>query len=93
MSGLGEASTHRQPARASERRDAGGGAESRNERERWVEAKAVAKHLAVTEFWVREMAKQGEIPATKIGAYWRFRISEIDTAMTRRRSLVHRRRA
>ena len=49
--------------------------------ERWVTADDVAAHLAVTPYWVREMAKRGDLPATKIGNYWRFRISEVDDAM------------
>lgn len=83
----------RQPASASVRRVAGGGGGvSAIAREPWVGAAVVAKHLAVTEFWVREMARNGSIPATKIGAYWRFRISDVDDAMLARRSEVKVRR-
>lgn len=87
------AAPNRQPASASERRVAGGGAERRPDiREAWVTAADVAEHLSVTEFWVREMARDGAIPATKIGAYWRFRISDVDEAMLARRSEVKVRR-
>ncbi len=87
------AAPNRQPASASERRVAGGGAEVRTTaREAWVTAGDVADHLSVTEFWVRDMARSGGIPATKIGAYWRFRISDVDEAMLARRSEVKGRR-
>ncbi len=54
--------------------------------ERWVTAADVAEHLAMTTYWVREMAKHGELPGTKIGKWWRFRISEVDAAMEARRA-------
>lgn len=85
-----EVATHHLPARASERRDAGGDAGRGNER--WVDAGEVAKHLGVTEFWVRDMARTGELPGAKIGAYWRFRISDVDEAMVARRTEIKARR-
>lgn len=60
--------------------------------ERWVTADEVAEHISMTPYWVREMAKRGELPATKIGAYWRFRISEVDVAMERRANTPRTRR-
>lgn len=93
MNGHEKAAPNRQPASASERRVAGGGAEVQTTaREPWVGAGEVAEHLSVTEFWVREMARNGSIPATKIGAYWRFRISDVDEAMLARRSEIAVRR-
>lgn len=52
--------------------------------ERWVTADDVAAHISMTPYWVREMAKRGELPAAKFGNYWRFRISQVDAAMTER---------
>lgn len=60
--------------------------------ERWVTSEDVAEHLSVTTYWVREMAKRGDLPATKIGMYWRFRISEVDEAMALRRATPRTRR-
>lgn len=90
MTELCDATQHHLPTRASVRRDVGGGDGRGNET--WVDAEAVARHLDVTECWVREMARNAEIPAVKIGAYWRFRISEIDEAMVARQSEVRVRR-
>lgn len=87
MNAFGGAAPDRQPATASERRVAVGGAEESAATEPWVSAAEVAAHLAVTEFWVREMARSAEIPGVKIGAYWRFRLSDIDAAMEARQSL------
>lgn len=60
--------------------------------ERWVTAEEVAAHLAVTPYWVREMAKRGELPGVKFGAYWRFRISAIDAAVEARANAPRTRR-
>lgn len=84
MKRRGDAAQHHLPAQASERRDAGGDDGRGNEP--WVGANEVARHLNVTEYWVREMARCAEIPGVKIGAYWRFRLSDIDTAMVSRRT-------
>jgi excisionase family DNA binding protein len=60
--------------------------------ERWVTAEEVAAHLSMTPYWVREMAKRGELPGTKIGVYWRFRLSEVDEAMAARQQTPRTRR-
>ena len=54
------------------------------DRERWVSADEIAEHLSMTPQWVREMARDGELPGVKFGIYWRFRISQIDKEMERR---------
>ena len=43
-----------------------------------VTAEEVADFLAVSEAWVAEQARAGDIPAIKLGRYWRFRMSEIE---------------
>ncbi len=60
--------------------------------EGWVSADEVAEHLSMTAHWVREMAKRGELPAVKFGAYWRFRISTVDQSMTERQQTPRTRR-
>lgn len=60
--------------------------------ERWVTADDVAAHISMTPYWVREMAKRGELPAAKFGAFWRFRISEVDEAMAERQQTPRTRR-
>ena len=42
----------------------------------------VAAYLSVSEAWVAEQARAGDIPALKLGRYWRFRRSEIDQWLT-----------
>lgn len=42
----------------------------------------VAAYLAVSEAWVAEQARAGDIPALKLGRYWRFRRSEIEQWLT-----------
>ncbi|MFN8163894.1 MAG: helix-turn-helix domain-containing protein [Solirubrobacterales bacterium] len=42
-----------------------------------ITAEEVAAHLSVSEAWVAEQARAGEIPAIKLGRYWRFRLGEI----------------
>lgn len=54
------------------------------DQERWVSADEIAEHLSMTPQWVREMARDGELPGVKLGIYWRFRISLIDEEMERR---------
>ena len=42
----------------------------------------VAKYLSLTQETVRTMAREGKIPAFKIGRNWRFRQSEIKKSLT-----------
>ncbi|MBI2690576.1 MAG: hypothetical protein HYX29_01330 [Solirubrobacterales bacterium] len=39
----------------------------------------------MTQHWIREMARCGQLPGVKIGAYWRFRLTDVDAAMLSRR--------
>jgi excisionase family DNA binding protein len=57
-----------------------------------ITAEEVAAYLAVSEAWVAEQARAGEIPAIKLGRYWRFRMSEIEEWLTARSSTVYKRR-
>lgn len=52
----------------------------------------VADYLSVSPAWVQEQARSGDIPAIKLGRYWRFRMSEIETWLTARSSTVYKRR-
>lgn len=61
-------------------------------RERWVDVETVAAFLSVTPYWVRKMAVRGEIPGSKFGRYWRFRLSDVDAAMKERAELPRKRR-
>ncbi|MCP4987093.1 MAG: helix-turn-helix domain-containing protein [Colwellia sp.] len=48
------------------------------DRERTVAEMATI--LRVSEVWVRELARRGEIPATKKGHYWYFNSTEVSSA-------------
>jgi len=52
------------------------------EPEPWVGVPEVAKHLDKGAYTIREMAKNGTIPATKLGSEWRFKLSLIDEKLT-----------
>lgn len=52
--------------------------------ERWVDVKTVAEHLGKKPYTVRELAKAGAIPATKLGSEWRFKLSLIDEHLTQK---------
>jgi excisionase family DNA binding protein len=53
----------------------------------------VASYLAVSEDWIAEQARAGEIPAIKLGRYWRFRMSEIEEWLTTKASSTYKRRS
>lgn len=53
----------------------------------------VAETLCVTEHWVREKAREGEIPAIKLGRYWRFSEPVIEAWLTERQSSTYKRRS
>lgn len=53
----------------------------------------VAEILSVTEHWVRQKAREGEIPAIKLGRYWRFSRSAIEAWLTDRQSSTYKRRS
>ncbi|HPD60807.1 MAG TPA: helix-turn-helix domain-containing protein [Thermodesulfobacteriota bacterium] len=45
---------------------------------RWMTVKNLAEYLQLSMDLVYKMAQQGKIPASKIGAQWRFKREEID---------------
>jgi excisionase family DNA binding protein len=44
----------------------------------WMTVKDVAKYLQLSMDMIYKMAQQGKLPASKIGAQWRFKREEID---------------
>jgi excisionase family DNA binding protein len=60
---------------------------------RLLTAEEVADWLAVTPTWVHEMARSGEIPAIKLGRYWRFSRSAIEDWLAERAQRTHGRRS
>jgi len=46
--------------------------------ESWMTVRDVAKYLQLSMDMIYKMAQQGKIPASKIGAQWRFKREEID---------------
>lgn len=46
--------------------------------DRLLDAYEVAGWLSVTPAWVHEMARSGDIPAIKLGKYWRFSRQSIE---------------
>jgi excisionase family DNA binding protein len=44
----------------------------------WMTVKDVSKYLQLSMDMIYKMAQQGKIPASKIGAQWRFKREEID---------------
>lgn len=61
--------------------------------DRLLDAEQVADWLAVTPAWVHEMARNGEMPAIKLGRYWRFSRQAIETWLVERSQLRHERSA
>ena len=45
---------------------------------RLLTAKQVADQLQITEAWVHEQCRQGDMPYVSLGRYRRFRASDID---------------
>jgi hypothetical protein len=48
-----------------------------------MNAKKLAEHLAVPEFWIREQARIGELPSIKLGHYVRFRLDDVQRHISR----------
>jgi excisionase family DNA binding protein len=46
--------------------------------ESWMTVRDVAKYLQLSMDMIYKMAQQGKLPASKIGAQWRFKREEID---------------
>jgi excisionase family DNA binding protein len=60
--------------------------------DRLLDAEAVADWLSVTPAWVHEMARNGEMPAIKLGRYWRFSRQAIEAWLVERAQATHARR-
>ena len=58
---------------------------------RWMTVKELAGYLRVSDDLIYQMAQNGRIPASKIGAQWRFDGEEIDDWMRRQRPGLGRR--
>jgi len=52
----------------------------------------VAEWLKVTPDWVKEMARDGEMPAMKLGRYWRFDRDAVADWLVERQQRTHTRR-
>lgn len=61
--------------------------------DRLLDAEQVADWLSVTPAWVHEMARNGEMPAMKLGRYWRFSRQAIEEWLIERAHATHERRA
>ena len=46
--------------------------------DRWMTVEDVAEYLQLSMDMIYKMAQQGKLPASKIGAQWRFKREEID---------------
>lgn len=55
-------------------------------------AQEVAAWLRVTPGWVKEMARDGEMPAMKLGRYWRFDRDAVNAWLVECQQRVHIRR-
>lgn len=50
-----------------------------NINEKWVGINEVAEHIGVTAETIRNWIKKTDIPASKVGRQWKFKISEVDS--------------
>lgn len=55
-----------------------------------VTPKEVAAHLSVSESWVAEQARVGNLPALKLGRSWRFRMGEVEAWLTAKASATYK---
>ena len=53
--------------------------ESENMPERWLSVKEIAAHLGVSKESIYNWVNEEKIPAHKIGRFWKFKVSEVDT--------------
>jgi len=53
--------------------------------ENLVTAGELAAHLNLPESWVRNEERLGRIPSVRLGKYIRFRVSEVERALARKR--------
>lgn len=49
--------------------------------EKWLTVKEVAEYLQLSPDQIYNLAQQGKIPASKVGARWRFKRENIDRWM------------
>jgi excisionase family DNA binding protein len=49
--------------------------------EKWLTVKEVAEYLQLSPDQIYHLAQQGKIPASKVGARWRFKREKIDEWM------------
>ena len=49
----------------------------------WLTVPQVARYLQLSEAKVYELARSGDLPASKVGSQWRFAQEEIDSWMMR----------
>lgn len=61
--------------------------------DRLLTVEEVAGWLAVTPEWVQEMARSGEMPAVKLGRYWRFSREAVAAWLGERSQVQHARRS
>ena len=50
-----------------------------------VTARELAQQLALPESWIRSEERNGRLPSIRAGKYVRFKLSEVEEALTRRR--------
>ena len=55
------------------------------ETDKWLTLDELAEYLKLSRTKLYRMAQEGEIPASKIGAQWRFNLKEIDDWVTSQR--------
>jgi nitrogen PTS system EIIA component len=60
--------------------------------ERLLAAEEVARWMGVTVEWVHTMARRGEMPAMKLGRYWRFDRTSVEAWLRERQGLTYKRR-
>jgi excisionase family DNA binding protein len=57
----------------------------------WLTVKEVAQYLKLSTDLIYKLAQQGKIPASKVGAAWRFKKEKIDQWMDANENLHQRR--
>lgn len=45
--------------------------------DRLLTAKDIAQHLQITEAWVQQQAREGDLPSIALGRYRRFRAADV----------------
>jgi len=54
--------------------------------EREATVKDICSIFGFSEVWIRQLAQQGKIPATKLGSHWRFNEKEVQSALCKNNS-------